>query len=251
MNKIVITAGLLFGLAFTANAQMTPNPNDPNQQQTGVQTPGTPPTFPTDRQDTAKDRQDRNQSDADTQQTGKDTDHHRDRTDRDRLPQSDRTDQDQTDRNRNDRDRQSSDRDRDQQSSDRDQQYPQNTDRDQQNQQRSGRDYDRDRQNGSIGSNAGQQDQDRDRQDRERNDNLDRGMNPDRDHRSDYQSQLQNALQQNPNLSGVQVAYTDSTVELSGSVPTGKDKHQARMMAQDYANGRKVVDHISVTGRGH
>ena len=222
MKKIVITTGLLFGLALTVNAQMTPTPNDPNQQP-GVQTPGTPPTFPTDRQDTATDKQQRTESDADTQQTGQDRDRRdTDRTDRDRLPQSDSADQD------------------------RDEQYPQSTDRDQQNQQGSGRDYDRDRQNGSVGSNAGQQDQDR-----ERKDDLDRGMNPDRDHRSDYQSQLQNAMQQNPNLAGVQVAYTDSTVELTGTVPTGKEKHEARMMAQDYANGRKVVDHIRITGKGH
>ena len=222
MKKIIIATGLLLGLAFTANAQMTPNPNDPNQQQPGVQTPGTPPTFPTDRQDTAKGRQQTNQSDADSQQTGKD----QDRTDRDRMPQSDRTDQGRP-----------SDQDRDEQ-------YPQSTDRDQQNQQvQSGRDYDRDRQSGAIGSNAGQQD-------RERKDDLDTGMNPDRDHRSDYRSQFQQALQQNPNLSGVQVAYTDSTVELTGTVPTGNDKHQARMMAHDYANGRKVVDHIKVTGKG-
>lgn len=197
MHKIII-AGLLFGLALTANAQMTPNPNDPNQQQTGVQTPGTPPTFPTDRQETAKDRQESNQADADTQNTDKD----RDRTDRD-------------------------------------EQYPQSTDRDQQNQQvQSDRDYDRDRQNGSIGSNAGQQDRERD-------------MNDETDHNADYQSQLQKALQQNPDLSGVQVTYTDSTVELTGTVPTGKEKHEARMMAQDYANGRKVVDHVKVTGKGH
>jgi hypothetical protein len=222
MKKILLTTGLLFGLAFTANAQMTPTPNNPNQQQPGVQTPGTPPTFPTDRQDTAKDQQQSNQSDADSKTSGKDAD----KTDRDRMPQSDRTDQDRP-----------SDQDRDEQ-------YPQSTDRDQQNQQvQSGRDYDRDRQSGSVGSNAGQQD-------RERKDDLDTGMNPDRDHRSDYQSQLQKALQQNPNLAGVQVAYTDSTLELTGSVPTGKEKHEARMIAHDYANGRKVVDHITVTGKG-
>ena len=220
MKKIVITTGLLLGLALTANAQMAPNPNDPNQQQPGAQTPGTPPTFPTDRQDTAKDQQDRNQSDADSPQTGKD------QTDRNRLPQSDRADQDRP-----------SDQDRDEQN-------PQSTDRDQQNQQvQSGRDYDRDRQSGSVGSNTGQQGT-------QRKDDLDTGMNPDRDHRSDYQSQLQRALQQNPNLSGVQVAYTDTTVELTGSVPTGYDKHQARMLAHDYANGRKIVDNITVTNNG-
>jgi hypothetical protein len=198
-KTFLIIASLAFGLAgMSAKAQMSPAPTDPHQQP-GVTTPGTPPTFPTDRQETKRERQNRQDSDADSQSTTGD-----------RQPQSD--------------------------------QYPQRTDRDDQNQQESDRDYDRDRNNGSIGSNAGQQDN-------ERKDDLDRGMNPDRDHGSDYQSQLQKAMQQNSNLAGVQVAYTDTTVELTGTVPTGKEKHEARMMAHDYANGRKVVDHIKVTGK--
>jgi type IV secretory pathway VirB10-like protein len=210
MKKQLLIAGLLCGLAgVPASAQLTPSPNDPHQQP-GAATPGTPPTFPTDRQETSKDRQNRTDSDADSQQT-----------DRDRQDQTDRDRQTQTDR-----DRQNTDQDRDMQQTDRDRQNPQRTDRD----------YDRDRNNGSTGTSASQENRDHD---------------PDRDHRSDYQSQFQNALQQQPNLSGVLVNYTDSSVELTGSVPTGKDKHQARMMAQNYANGRKVVDHINVTGRGH
>ena len=75
----------------------------------------------------------------------------------------------------------------------------------------------------------------------------DRSKEP--NHRSEYQSQLENALQKQPALSGVHVNFTDTTVELTGAVPTNNDKHQARMMAQDYANGRKVVDHITVSGK--
>ena len=190
MTRQIIIAGLLLGLGLPAGAQMA---STPNGQQPGASTPGTPPTFPTDRQETGKDRQNKNDSDADSQQTSRDSkDPDRDRqsqSDRDRLPQSDRDQQDQTNR-----DRQNTDRDRAMQN-DRD-----NTDRD-------------------------------------------------RDHHSDYQSQLQNAFQQQRDLANVQANFTDSSVELTGSVPREKDKHQARMMAQNYANGRKVIDHITVSER--
>ncbi len=225
--KQFLIAGLLVGMAgLGANAQMTPN--DPMQQSPSAQTPGTPPTFPTDRQDTTQ--QNRRDTDADTQQTDRDRQSH---ADRDRLPQSDRDDQDQqaapADRDRNAYPQ--SDRDRDshvpQADRDRDSQNPQ--DRNDQMQQRPGRDYDRDRNTGSVGTRI-----------------------DDRDHGggSEYQSRLQNALQQQPNLSGVRANYTDSAVELTGTVATGKDKHQARMLAENYANGRQVVDHIAVTGKG-
>lgn len=210
MKKLLLIAGLTYGLAgLTASAQMAPSPTDPHQQP-GVTTPGTPPTFPTDRQETDKDRQNRTDTDADRQQTDKDR---QDQTDRDRLPQSD-SDQQNTDRN----------------------EPAQRTDRDDQNTQpKTDRDYDRDRNNSSVGSNAGQE----------------RDHDKDRDHPSDYQSQLQNALQQQPNLAGVQANFTDTTVELTGTVPTAKEKHEARMLAENYANGRKVVDHITVAEKNH
>ncbi len=163
MKKHLLIASLLCGLAaLPASAQVTPSPN----QEPAASTPGTPPTFPTDRQETSKDQRNRTDTDADTQQT-----------DRDRLPQSD---QDQ----------------------------------------------------------GGEESQNTD-QDRSRASS----------HHSEYQSQLENALQKQPALSGVHVNFTDTVVELTGSVPTSNDKHQARMMAQDYANGRKVVDHITVSGK--
>jgi hypothetical protein len=183
MKNQLLIASLLCGLAaLPASAQMAPTPNGQNQQP-GTSTPGTPPTFPTDRQETGKDQQNRQNTDAD--------------------------------------------------------QYPSQKPDDQSQPPSTDRDYNRDRVNGSIGSNAGQKDQEQ--------------QEPanDRDHRSDYQSQLESALQKQPTLSGVHVTFTDTTVELTGAVPTGKDKHQARMMAQDYANGRKVVDHITVTGKEH
>jgi osmotically-inducible protein OsmY len=41
------------------------------------------------------------------------------------------------------------------------------------------------------------------------------------------------------------------TIELSGSVPTGKEKITAKRIAQSYAGNRKVVDKMTVSGRGN
>jgi osmotically-inducible protein OsmY len=46
------------------------------------------------------------------------------------------------------------------------------------------------------------------------------------------------------------VNVTDSTIELSGTVPTGKEKQTAKRIAQSYAGNRKVIDRLTVTGRG-
>jgi hypothetical protein len=67
---------------------------------------------------------------------------------------------------------------------------------------------------------------------------------------SDPQSQIQSALQQQPNLSGVQVSVNQSEIELTGTVPTGKDKKDAEKLAKSSANGMKVVNHIKVAGKG-
>ncbi len=66
---------------------------------------------------------------------------------------------------------------------------------------------------------------------------------------SDYESQLRNALQAKPSLAGVQATFTDTAVELSGTVPTAKDRMQARAIAQSYANGRKITDHIAIESK--
>ena len=44
---------------------------------------------------------------------------------------------------------------------------------------------------------------------------------------------------------------TDSAIELSGTVSTGKEKQTAERIAQSYAGNRKVVDRITVTGKGN
>ena len=67
------------------------------------------------------------------------------------------------------------------------------------------------------------------------------------------QSQIQGAIQNEPTLSGsnVNVNVTDTAIELSGTVPTGKEKQTAKRIAQSYAGNRKVVDRLTVTGRGN
>jgi hypothetical protein len=59
-------------------------------------------------------------------------------------------------------------------------------------------------------------------------------------------------LKKEPTLanSNVNVVVTDTTVELSGSVSTGKEKQTAKRIVQSFAGNRRVVDRITVTGRG-
>jgi osmotically-inducible protein OsmY len=60
------------------------------------------------------------------------------------------------------------------------------------------------------------------------------------------QSQIQAAIQQQPALSGVTVSETDKQIELSGTVAKASDKKDAKKIADQYASGKKVVDHITV-----
>src|SRR5438105_8374814 len=66
-------------------------------------------------------------------------------------------------------------------------------------------------------------------------------------------TQIQGAIAKEPTLSSdhVLVNVTATTVELSGTATTGKEKQTAVRIAESYANNRKVVDHITVTGRGN
>lgn len=66
------------------------------------------------------------------------------------------------------------------------------------------------------------------------------------------QGQIQQALQNETTLSNDKVTtnVTDTEIELTGTVATGKDKQTAKRIAQSYAGNRKVVDHIKVTGKG-
>ena len=63
---------------------------------------------------------------------------------------------------------------------------------------------------------------------------------------NDMQSKIQSALQQS-NLSGVTVNATDSSVELNGNVNSAKEHKDALRIAKQNANGKKIVDHITVS----
>lgn len=67
---------------------------------------------------------------------------------------------------------------------------------------------------------------------------------------SSLQQQLDQAYQSEPSLNGskINVAVSDSQVQLTGSVPTNKDKITAERIAKSYAGNRKVVDKVSVGG---
>lgn len=69
---------------------------------------------------------------------------------------------------------------------------------------------------------------------------------------TDLQPQIENALRSEPTLANarVTVTVTGDTIELSGSVPTGKEKTTAKRIAQSFAGNRRVVDRITVSGRG-
>jgi osmotically-inducible protein OsmY len=69
---------------------------------------------------------------------------------------------------------------------------------------------------------------------------------------SSLQKQIDAALKKEPTLanSNVNVMVTDTTVELSGSVSSGKEKQTAKRIAQSFAGNRRVVDRVTVTGRG-
>jgi len=69
----------------------------------------------------------------------------------------------------------------------------------------------------------------------------------------DLQSQIQNALRNEPTLSSdnINVNVTDDTINLSGTVATGKEKQTAKRIAQSYAGNRKVKEHLTVSGKGN
>lgn len=64
------------------------------------------------------------------------------------------------------------------------------------------------------------------------------------------QQQLDQAYQSEPSLNGskINVVVSDSQVQLTGSVPTNKDKITAERIAKSYAGNRKVVDKVSIIG---
>ena len=66
------------------------------------------------------------------------------------------------------------------------------------------------------------------------------------------QNQIQNALQNEPTLrnDNLNVNVTDSTIELSGTVQTSKEKQTAQRIASSFAGNRRVRDRITLSGKG-
>ena len=65
-------------------------------------------------------------------------------------------------------------------------------------------------------------------------------------------SQLDSAFQSDPSLSTshIVVNVTDTSIELTGSVPTVKERLTAKRIAQSYAGNRKVDEKLTVSGTG-
>lgn len=64
--------------------------------------------------------------------------------------------------------------------------------------------------------------------------------------------QLQSAFQGQPTLSSCNLTanVTDTVIEVAGTCPTGKERQTAQVIARSFAANRRVVDRITVTGRG-
>jgi len=66
------------------------------------------------------------------------------------------------------------------------------------------------------------------------------------------QNQIQNALQNEPTLrnNSLSVNVTDNTIELGGTVQSGKEKQTAHRIASSFAGNRRVKDRVTVSGHG-
>ena len=62
------------------------------------------------------------------------------------------------------------------------------------------------------------------------------------------QSQIQNALKNEPTLANdsVNVTVSDEEIDLAGSVATAKEKLTAKRIVQSFAENRKVKDHLTL-----
>ena len=67
----------------------------------------------------------------------------------------------------------------------------------------------------------------------------------------DLQNEIQNALSKEPTLSGdtVNITVSPESIEMNGSVATAREKLTATRIVQSYAGNKKVVSHLTVTGR--
>jgi hypothetical protein len=68
---------------------------------------------------------------------------------------------------------------------------------------------------------------------------------------TDLQSQIQNALNKEPTLTGdtTHVAVSSDSIDISGSVSNSKDKITATRIVQSFAGSKKVVSHLTIGGK--
>jgi hypothetical protein len=66
------------------------------------------------------------------------------------------------------------------------------------------------------------------------------------------QTQVQTALRHEPTLANdkINAVVSADTIDLSGSVTTGKERQTALRIAQSFAGNRRIVDHLTVAGQG-
>ena len=69
---------------------------------------------------------------------------------------------------------------------------------------------------------------------------------------SDLQTQIRTALRHEPTLANDHINATVSgdTIDLTGTVASGKDRQTALRIAQSFAGNRRVSDHMTVAGQG-
>jgi len=68
----------------------------------------------------------------------------------------------------------------------------------------------------------------------------------------ELESQIQNALNKEPTLTGdsTHVTVSAESIELSGNVSTSKEKITATRIVQSYAGNKKVMNHLTIGGKG-
>lgn len=68
----------------------------------------------------------------------------------------------------------------------------------------------------------------------------------------ELESQIQNALNKEPTLTGdsTHVTVSADTIELAGNVNTSKEKITATRIVQSYAGSKKVMNHLVIGGKG-
>lgn len=68
----------------------------------------------------------------------------------------------------------------------------------------------------------------------------------------ELQTQIQHALNKEPTLTGdsTHVTVTPEAIELAGNVGTSKEKITATRIVQSYAGSKKVVNHLTIGGKG-